>query len=195
MKKKSSTPERPIIDGLMYNPLLRYLPMRSLPLLYERLKEVRTGPYQPRLYTVPSGNGGDVIGAGLTVVQQVRMAVDGCKIIGYCLGTLTDTPATFGVVIFDADADITGEGTSSYGGYPFVNGIDRYVVGNAFAPASITGVSGVSGQRFVLLMRPYDIVSNILTVKLSNLSVTDNVQVQLVIYVMEPFTVPDDTTT
>lgn len=182
-----STVEKPIIDGFMYNPLLRYLPMRWLPLAYEPLRKYRTGAWQPRLYTVPGGNGGVVFAAGTTVTEQIRTAVGGCDLIGYTFATMTDTPHDFGIVIVDADADVPGTGTSSYGGYPFTAGIDRYVVGNAFAPASITGVSGQSGQRFVLLSHPYAIKQELLTVKLTNFNITDAIRAQLVLYVMEPF--------
>lgn len=186
---KNSTPEQlPIIDGFMYNPLLRYLPQRFLPLAYENLNEYRTGPWQPRFYTVPAGNGGAVINAGVTIAQQIRMAVSGSVLIGYTMATLTSTAGSFGVVILDADADVSGTGTSSFGGYPFTNGIDRFILGNAFDPGSLTGQLGASGQRFILLTTPYQIVSNLLTVKLSNHSAVNNVRVQLLLYVMEPCT-------
>lgn len=180
----NSSVEMPIIDGFMYNPLLRYVGMRWLPLAYEGLHDFRVGAWQPRLYTAPSGNGGMVVPAGTTVTQQVRMSVSGCFLIGYTLGTLTSTPANVGVVVLDADSDLSGNG-----GYTFANGIDRYVVGSAFAPASVVGHSGPSGQHFCLLTKPYFVTSDLLTVKLSNLTTATNIQLQLCLYVMEPFSV------
>lgn len=179
-----ATDNQPIIDGFMYNPLLRYTAMRYLPLVYERLNKFRTGSWQPRLYTVPDGIGGAVVNAGVTLSQQIRTAVSGCEMIGYTLATLTGSPVDFGVVIVDADAVIPCSGDQ---GYPFANGIDRYVVGGAYAAATYTGVTGASGQRFILLSEPYQISGDILTVKLSNLTTGTNLQVQLVLYVMEPF--------
>jgi hypothetical protein len=175
---------QPIIDGFMYNPLLRYTAMRFLPLAYERLKKFRTGNWQPRFYTVPVGNGGAVVTAGATLSQQIRTAVSGCELIGYTLGTLTESPEDFGVVIVDADAEVPCSGDT---GYPFSNGIDRYIVGGAYAAATYTGSSGASGQRFVLLTEPYPILGDRLTVKLSNLTTATDIQVQLALYIMEPF--------
>jgi hypothetical protein len=182
--RPASITNQPIIDGFMYNPLLRYVSMRYLPLVYEKLNKFRTGNWQPRLYLVPAGNGGDIVNAGITLSQQIRTAVSGCEMIGYSLATLTDTPASFGVVIVDSDANVPCSGDT---GYPFANGIDRYIVGGAYAAATYTGSTGASGQRFVLLSEPYPISGDILTVKLSNLSTTDNIRVQLVLYIMEPF--------
>lgn len=178
-----NTEEYPIIDGFMYNPLLRYLPMRFLPLAYERLSKFRTGSWQPRLYTVPTGDGGVAIAPGRTQSDQVRTSVSGCELIGYTFATHTDTPAKFGLVIVDSDVIVPN---SSDSGYTFANGIDRYIIGNAFAPASITGNQGASGQRFILLNQPYPIRFDLLTVKLSNLSTTDTIIAQLVLYIMEP---------
>lgn len=176
----------------MYNPLLRYLPMRSLPLLYERLHEYRTQSWQPRLYTSPAGNGGAVLTPGNTNQQQIRTAVSGCDLIGYMLaafipGSPTSEVGSVGVVVVDADAQEPGGGTAAYGGYPFVNGINRYLIGNIFTPGSYVGISGWSGQRFVLLNEPYKIAADLLTVKITNLNVNESLQVQLVLYVMEPY--------
>jgi hypothetical protein len=183
-QNNSNVESLPIMDGFMYNPLLSYLPMRWLPLAYEQLYEYRTGPWQPRLYTVPAGDGGEVVNAGQTVSAQIRTSVSGSDLIGYVLSTLTDTVASFGVVIVDADANVPGNQDS---GYPLANGTDRYIVGSALRPASFVGSLGASGQRFVLLSKPYHIMNDLLTVKISNLNVTDNIRVQLVLYVMEPF--------
>jgi hypothetical protein len=182
----NSTPEfpnLPIIDGLMYNPLLRYLPQRSLPLVYEKWRKFRTGAWQPRLYCVPSGIGGAVVMAGATVTAQIRTAVSGCELIGWNLATLTDSAASFGVVVVDSDAVVA---YSNDDGYSFANGIDRYVIGGAFSAGAVANGQFASGQRFVTLYHPYLIVDNLLSVKLANLSTTDNIQVQFVLYVMEP---------
>lgn len=177
---------RPIIDGFMYNPLLRYLPMRYIPLALEHVHQFRTGLWQPRQYTAPVGDGGAIIPAGRTITEQIRTAVSGCYLIGYNFATLTDTPANFGVVVVDSDVEVPGTGTSSYGGYPLTNGINRYVIGSEFSPASIVGSQGSSGLRLVLLTKPYPITGDLLTVKLSNLDVINDVRAQFVLYVMEP---------
>jgi len=178
----------PIIDGLMFNPLLQYVPNRFNILAMERLYEYLTGAWQPRFYTVPI----DVtvaITAGTTLSQNLLMQ-PGSHIIGLNFSMVAGVASDMLYRLRDPNAEYV-EGVT---GYNFTSGNNTFINCGTIVPQGSGGIAaagagtGLTGMRFCLLTAPYDVENGTVTVELSNRNPNDDLKCQLLLYVMEPFT-------
>ncbi len=189
MSNNPSVVEAPIIDGLMFNPLLQYVPNRWNVLAIERLYKYRVGPWQPRFFTAPI----DVnvaIASGSTLSQTLRMQT-GSEIIALNFAMLSGSASDILYRLRDPNAEYV-EGSD---GYNFTDGRNKFINCNAVVPQGSGGVAaagagtGLTGMRTCFLTNPYVIQGGNVTVELSNRNITTDLKCQLLLYVMEPFTV------
>jgi hypothetical protein len=186
----AQTPEPPIIDGWMFNPLLQYVPNRWNILAMERLRQYRIGPWQPRFYTVPV----DVtvaINAGTTLSQNILMQ-PGTEVVALNFAILT--AGSVSDLLYRL-RDPSTEYTEDVDGYNFTDGNNKFISCNAIVPSGSGNVfasggtgTGLSGMRTCLLSIPYKVKTGTITVELTNKNTATNYKCQLLLYCMEPFT-------
>jgi hypothetical protein len=180
--------DAPIIDGLMFNPLLQYVPNRWNILAIERLRKYRIGAWQPRFYAVPT-DFNVAIPAGATVQAVVKMQ-PGTDLVALNFATVSGSVSDIMYRLRDPDTEYTYVDT----GYNFTDGNNKFEVAANVVPVGSGGVAavgagtGLSGMRTCFLSHPYSVRSGMLTVELSSLNVDTAVRCQLLLYCMEPFT-------